>query len=355
MTLRDKLPVEPLSRAAWQRVREETFAELQRGPEPALVPAPRSRSTTAFVALAGAVAAAALMVLFFRTDTDKVELSSTSRIEATQHLTRTNLGDVSLAASPGAALVTTGSDSIGWTVLLERGRVSFAVPKRERRPTFKVQAAATLVEVIGTRFSVDRDGERVTVAVSEGTVRVTSDGRALAVHAGQTWENGVARRVAEDAFGSDGSEVPRLHESAPARASASNERPATTRKSATALKPENVPGALESAGPEPATTAPAASSSAPPPSLTPVQPSERDRFETASRLERTQPSAALAIYSELSRGRGPWAANALYAAGRLELEHGQKGRAKRLLELYCERFPTGQNIEEARRLLSTLR
>jgi hypothetical protein len=353
MTLRDKLPVEPLSRAAWQRVREETFAELQRGPEPALAPAPRSRSTIAWFALAGAVVAAAVMVLFFRNDTDKVELSSTSRIEATQHLTRTNLGDVSLVASPGSALVTTGSDTIGWTVLLERGRVSFAVPKRERRPTFKVQAAATLVEVIGTRFSVDRDGERVTVAVSEGTVRVTSDGRALAVHAGQTWENGVAPRVAEDDLGSDGSEVPRLHESAPARAPVSNERQATTRKSATAPKLENVPGALESAAPEPATTAPAASSA--PPSPAPVQPSERDRFETASKLERTQPSAALAIYSELSRGRGPWAANALYAAGRLELEHGQKGRAKRLLELYCERFPTGQNIEEARRLLSTLR
>jgi hypothetical protein len=359
MTLRNRLPVEPLSRSAWQRVREETFAELERGTEPAVGRSPRSRSATALFALAGAVVAAALMLLFFRSEAEKVDLSSTSRIEATHHLTRASLGDVALEASPGSALVTTGSDTIGWTVLLERGRVSFAVPKRERRATFKVQAAGTLVEVVGTRFTVARDGERVTVAVSEGTVRVTSDGRALAVHAAQTWENGGAPRLAE---GNAESKVPAslgLHESPATRAPGSSERPATAPKSATAPRPENSSAAPEPVAPEPVVPVPAAPAAAEPvpiasSSAASPRSSERDRFETASRLEPTQPSAALAIYSELSRGRGPWAANALYAAGRLELERGQERRAKRLLELYVQRFPSGQNLEEARRLLETL-
>jgi hypothetical protein len=357
MTLREKLPVEPLSHTAWQRVREETFAELERRTPPTIGPAPRARTATAVFALASAVAVAALVLLYLRSAGQNDELSSTSRIEATHDLTRTTLGDIALEASAGATLVTTGSDTIGWTVLLERGRVSFAVPKRERRAPFKVQAAGTLVEVIGTRFTVGREGERVTVAVSEGTVRVTSDGRALAVRAGQSWESGVTAQVAQGDRRSEAPEAPALRESAPARARASSEQ-ATAPRIATARRPNDIPVAQEPAAQEPAAqepaaqepAAPAASSSARAP-----QSSERDRFETASKLERTQPSAALAIYSELSGGRGPWAANALYAAGRLELERGQKVQAKRLLELYGKRFPTGQNIQEARRLLETLR
>jgi TolA-binding protein len=81
----------------------------------------------------------------------------------------------------------------------------------------------------------------------------------------------------------------------------------------------------------------------------------RERYETATKLEATNPSGALAIYSELSRGDGPWAANALYAAARLELELGRKSRAKQLLEQYQRRFPNGQNTEEARKLLQRLR
>jgi hypothetical protein len=354
MTLRDKLPVEPLSRTAWQRVRKETFAELDRGADLAVDRSPRARSAIAFLALAGAVAAAALVLVFFRSSVEKVDASSTARIEATHHLTRTTLGDASLEASPGAALVTTGSDTIGWTVLLERGRVSFAVPKRERRATFKVQAAGTQVEVVGTRFTVTRDGERVTVAVSEGTVRVTSDGRALAVRAGETWENGIPPHAAKSELGTEAPASPGRPESPPARIPGSSERQATAPRSATAPQSESVPAAPEPAAPEPAAPEPAAPEPAASSSAARPQSSERERFETASRLERTQPNAALAIYSELSRGRGPWAANALYAAGRLELERGQEHRAKRLLELYVQRFPTGQNLEEARRLLETL-
>jgi hypothetical protein len=220
-----------------------------------------------------------------------------------------------------------------------------------------VQAAGALVEVVGTQFTVSREGEHVTVAVSEGTVRVTTDGRALAVHAGQTWENEAAPRLARG----DGAKVapvsPNPPESAPARAPAVSERQATASESGPTPKPEMIPPAPEVSPIEPA--APAAVEPAPlvaaPSPAAPVRSSERERFETASKLESTRPTAALAIYSELSRGSGPWAANALYASGRLELERGQKSRAKQLLELYGRRFPTGQNTEEARRLLETLR
>jgi hypothetical protein len=82
-----------------------------------------------------------------------------------------------------------------------------------------------------------------------------------------------------------------------------------------------------------------------------ARPTPRERYETASKLEANNPGKALAIYSELSGESGLWAANALFAAARLELEQGHHGRASTLLDQYVRRFPNGPNIEDARKLL----
>ena len=76
------------------------------------------------------------------------------------------------------------------------------------------------------------------------------------------------------------------------------------------------------------------------------------RFEQAARLEAADPPQALRIYRSLARENGPWAENALYAAGRLELEHGQHARARQLLRRYLDRYPDGVNASDARSLLA---
>jgi transmembrane sensor len=60
-------------------------------------------------------------------------------------------------------------------VWLDRGEAYFEVAHDASRP-FVVDAGARKVTVLGTRFSVRREGDRVTVAVVEGRVRVDPAG-----------------------------------------------------------------------------------------------------------------------------------------------------------------------------------
>jgi hypothetical protein len=83
-------------------------------------------------------------------------------------------------------------------------------------------------------------------------------------------------------------------------------------------------------------------------------PTTKEQFEAASRLERTDATAALHRYEALAEGSGPWAANALYAAGRLRFDGGNADAARRLLTEYLRRFPAGGNAADARRLLDRL-
>jgi tetratricopeptide repeat protein len=80
----------------------------------------------------------------------------------------------------------------------------------------------------------------------------------------------------------------------------------------------------------------------------------QQRFDRAARLESKDPRAALAIYHSLARGRGPWAANALYAEARLELELDHPQRAERLLRRYLSRHPRGLNAPDVRKLLERI-
>lgn len=56
-------------------------------------------------------------------------------------------------------------------VWLDRGEAFFAVARAEGRP-FVVHAGPRTVTVLGTKFSVRRDGDKVTVSVLEGRVRI---------------------------------------------------------------------------------------------------------------------------------------------------------------------------------------
>jgi hypothetical protein len=157
---------------------------------------------------------------------------------------------------------------------------------------------------VGTRFTVTRDGAAARVSVSEGRVQVDSGSAHTLLGPGQSWPD----------------------------------------------DPELAPAA-EPAEPEPASEPESAEPARGKRAAHVVAPRAQQRFERAARLEAKDPAAALAIYQQLARGKGPWAANALYAQARLELERGRPARAEPLLRRYLERHPQGMNAADVRQLL----
>ncbi len=75
---------------------------------------------------------------------------------------------------PGAALEVLDNDESSFVCVLRRGRGTFDVkPGGPRR--WRIEAGPVRVEVIGTRFTVDRNKSRVSVEVDHGTVLVRGD------------------------------------------------------------------------------------------------------------------------------------------------------------------------------------
>lgn len=80
---------------------------------------------------------------------------------------------------------------------LQRGEVIFDVVHDNDRP-FVIEAGQTRVTVLGTRFVVDRLGERLRVSVARGRVRVESQDQQQQLHAGEVLEvqaDGSLRRL----------------------------------------------------------------------------------------------------------------------------------------------------------------
>ena len=72
--------------------------------------------------------------------------------------------------------------------------------------------------------------------------------------------------------------------------------------------------------------------------------SDRERlFARAASLETANAPLALALYLSLAGGDDAWAANALYAAARLEIDRGLREAGSGHLDEYLARFPEGEN------------
>ena len=98
------------------------------------------------------------------------------------------LPDGSAVTLNTASTMRTAIDGGRRNVWLDRGEAYFDVAHDTRRP-FVIHAGDRIVTVLGTRFSVRRDGRMVTVAVVEGRVRVedaagSGRGRAAVIAAG---------------------------------------------------------------------------------------------------------------------------------------------------------------------------
>ena len=218
--------------------------------------------------------------------------NESARISTTSAATRTTLGETELTLAAESDVRVTGSDAQGWLVELLEGRVDCEVSPRRGRPAFVVQAGETRVSVIGTRFSVERAGESARVSVREGHVRVEDGNTVILLGAGERWPEKSA---------------------VPPPIGASKSRSRAVRRNSDPLQ---------------------------------------ESFDRAALLEASDPDAAARIYANLSKTRGPWAANALYAEARLELGRGHTERARALLQRYLTRYPKGVNARDVRALLA---
>ncbi|HKE14983.1 MAG TPA: FecR domain-containing protein, partial [Kofleriaceae bacterium] len=339
------LSVEPLSELSWHRIERRLFADGAIAPAGAgaddAIPAPAGGGRRRLVlGLAGATAvAAALAVLLWPRTGDREPVVAPvapaahlpSRIATEDAPTDFSAGDVALEIAAHSAVLVDGERDGSAFIVLERGEMSCRVAHRAGRPPVVVHAGDARIEVIGTAFSVARAGDSARVVVYEGVVAVLRRGVRTEVAAGETWpdpaapaEPAAAGPVAAPAIDRDAA-GPR-----PARGETGTGRRghrAAPAGSGTHAAAES--GAAESGAST--TSARAGSESGT------ETPREQAEYERAARLEAADPQAALGIYDRLAHGSGPWAANALYAQARLEVELGRRERARRLLRSYLVR------------------
>jgi hypothetical protein len=322
MSFRNPPPIESLSDIAWQRIERNLLAqaaeEMASAPHQSEPPARDRRRTIAYAATSLATVAAAVAVWAVVRSGDEaapaeVELS---RLVTEGAPTTITVGDASITAAPDTAVIVGYGEAAGAQLVLERGEVRCAVPERPGRKPFVVVAGDVRVEVVGTLFAVERVDDSARIVVEHGVVSVTENGVLYTVRAGERWPATTA--AAEPEF------EPEIEMEEDLRTPRRSPRKSEPPRRATQPEPDAAPTAKE-------------------------------RYAAAARLESSDPAAALVIYGQLVREGGTWAANALFAQGRLELERGNKARAAGLLGRYLERFPRGLNAADARNLLEQTR
>lgn len=130
-------------------------------------PAPRRRAI-GWAAL-GALAASLLLAVGLGVGTEKVRGAPVSTaIAQTRILT---LADGSRVTLGPASRIATRIDAKGRSVTLVSGEAFFEVAHDASRP-FWVEAGDARIQVVGTKFDVNRAGGRVQVSVLEGVVKV---------------------------------------------------------------------------------------------------------------------------------------------------------------------------------------
>jgi hypothetical protein len=364
-------PIPALSDAAIERIERGLFAALDaRAVQPDAPPAPKRRLA------AFAFAGAAIVGAFFgvrewrRTESPPSRAAQISTTDSGSHIAIT--GAV-LDVAPHSA-VSFGERRDGATVVvLDRGTVTCEVAPRTTRAPFVVEAGATRVTVIGTKFTVQRVGDHAIVAVNHGLVEVADTNMTQLVHAGERYQPG--EPVAADPLAAAPVTPPVAAQPVPPAVVTQVAAPVSPAPHARKRRPAlgDAPRARLSDAPAEAPEAPAEAALPPPEAMaapetaveSPAPAADTARaarrgsaqvlFELAAQLELRDPVAALRIYGELSAGEDGWAASALFASARLEAERGHGARARELCEAYLQRFSRAPNADDARTLLTTLR
>lgn len=186
MNLRGKIQVEPLD--------DERVTNIERkvvtGYADAVARGRAAGSRWLLPTLAAATAAAvvaAVLVWKLRPAHEPVApaVAAAVRVEASPEGSTLDIGDATIAVTPGGAFEVTRPDG-GVLVALDHGKVGLSVASRKGRAPLIVRAGDVDVIVVGTKFSVERTGE-VVVEVTEGVVRVRRMGDEVRVAAGERW------------------------------------------------------------------------------------------------------------------------------------------------------------------------
>ena len=314
-------PVPQLGEAAVTRIERDVFAELD-GERSEVR---RARRWPYALALAAACAAGTFFLV--RGTRHPIDVfPNGAQIVTREKPLHVGIEGAMLDVAPDSS-VHFSKENDGSVLILDRGRVTCEVAPRSEHAPFVVVAGRTRVIVVGTRFSVERQGDHAAVWVEHGVVQVVDDHADERVGAGESYRPETQPEPAEPPKVASAPKTP---------------PPAKVVVAATPKKAEHV--------------APAETPAPPAPPAPPVRTiSAQQRFEDAARLERSDPEAALRAYAALASGDSTWAANALFASARLESERARVPQARRLLETYLERFPRGINAEDARDMLNHLR
>ena len=341
-------PVEPLPDLTWARLERQLWQTLD-APAPRVVEPPRARRWR-WPAIAGtAIAATAAIALMWprgdgaRLGPGEVELAAPakpSRIASAGAIAELSFGDADIRLAPHSTLFLGGDDQRGVDLLLERGRVSFEVAPRAGRAPFVVRAGAVRITVIGTAFTVARDGDSAQVAVTHGVVEVLAAGRLDHLTAGQLWDRGVIRAGTLALDDTLAMASPNL-----------NPTPTPIPIPIPTPIPIPIPTPTRTPIPTPIPTPIRIPTPTPTPS---PSPDPKAQFAAAAALEASAPARAQQAYLALADDHGPWAGPALYAAARLAHDRHDGALARQLLDRYLTRFPHGRNALDARALLERL-
>jgi len=334
--MRRPLPVqvEPLSPQRWAKVERGLFARVESGalsePAPSRAVDPPPRRKMVWLAAAAIVVSIGLAIGWPRPEAASEAL--TSRITTGHESSHLALPGLTLDIDPESTVVVGDASKAGMLIVVDRGSILCEVAPRPAQAPLIGQAGAAQVRVVGTRFKVQREGTAARVWVEHGVVEVSMGGRSTRVAGGQVWP--------APSHASSGAAA--LAEAPAAETPAAAQAPAAADVTA-----------VGGSAPVEALPAPSARRAPAPDAGSELSP--RARFERAAALERTSPGVAISLYRGLELGSDSWAANALFAHGRLELSRGNHAQAERLLERYLVRFPRGANVDDAQALLRRMK
>jgi FecR protein len=263
-----------------------------------------NRRAWVFAGIGAAVAAAvALLVMSNKSEPAPVsaiveDTTPTRVVTPVGGESQFTVGDAVIVASSDTSVDVKHADDGGITLVVARGSVDCDVAPRKNRPPFHVIAGDVSVEVVGTRFTVAKTPSP-RVDVVRGKVRVRAPGGTWLLSAGESW---------------------------------------TPPVTGSAVEPVAV---IETTAPvEP----PPASIVAPVPSPM-VGPSPHSIYQSAQRLEATDPARAAKAYRTVASSKDSWAAPALFGLAELDAKTDATQALADCNE-YLKRFARSAQVED---------
>jgi hypothetical protein len=179
MKLVGKVPVEPLDDERLTNIERRLVVHVSEMSQRPLRAAPRRMLAFAAVALAVVVAG----FVGWRVRGDGTPVVAPARPDfVAMKSGALDLGDVQITGNDFTVMRSPGRTDIE----MQPGRIDLVVEHEPGR-LLVVKAGNVEIEDIGTRFSVDYDGKRVDVRVTEGEVKVKHAGKEFPIVAGNAW------------------------------------------------------------------------------------------------------------------------------------------------------------------------